>query len=79
MNEHTKELIEQAGFTFDDNGDINSLSAKRIKKLVELTVLKCAECINTPNVQAQPPYDQVFQTVRETLVDDMKAYFGVEE
>ena len=47
MNERIKELLTQAGFSFDENGELNTLAAKRVKKFAELLVRECADiCYN---------------------------------
>ena len=41
MNERIKELLTQAGFSFDENGELNTLAAKRVEKFAELIVREC--------------------------------------
>jgi hypothetical protein len=64
MNERIKELLTQAGFTFDENGDLNTLAAKRVEKFAELIILECADVASDD-----------WQTAGRAIKD----HFGVEE
>ena len=44
MNKRIKELVEQAGFTVED-GHIQTLANKQIKKLIELIIFECANAV----------------------------------
>ena len=68
MNERIKELLTQAGFSFDENGELNTLAAKRVEKFAELIVRECAELANE---ETSLPYDSYSEKI--------KKHFGVEE
>jgi hypothetical protein len=61
MNEQIKELLTQAGFSFDENGELNTLASKRVEKFAELIVRECIERVRNQYIPVRD------QTVEDKL------------
>ena len=78
MNERIKELLTQAGFSFDENGELNTLAAKRVEKFAELLVRECADiCRYHPSRIVSNNW--VGHDVAQDIVQQFEEHFGVEE
>jgi hypothetical protein len=77
MNERIKELLTRAGFSFDENGELNTLSAKRVEKFAELIVLECVNAVMDGTNQG----DHYAQRIENHFDngDGGILHFGVEE
>jgi ribulose bisphosphate carboxylase small subunit len=69
MNNQIRLLVEQAGFTVED-GHIQSLSNKQIKKLIELIVRECMDIIDEAVDQREPA---------STYTTKIEQHFGLED
>lgn len=88
MNKKLQELADQAGFIFwteeedwgpgPGNIDWSADYAVELEKFAELIVRECARCITQPSIQAAPPHDIAVNALQDTLANDMKAYFGID-
>jgi hypothetical protein len=80
MNERIKELKDKLWTEeYWTNPNTDKLLPAQLEKFALLIVKECAECMLTPEIQAEPPYDKVFQATMRVLVNDMKEHFGIEE
>ena len=75
MNERIKELLTQAGFSFDENGELNTLAAKRVEKFAELIVRECCQVLE----QTQTALDRHKWPTPSECGVYIKEHFGVEE
>ena len=86
MNERIKELLTQAGFSFDENGELNTLAAKRVKKFAELIVRECADLFVDQKYMILNPHEpfanervRALKQHDKDTVKKIKQHFGVEE
>lgn len=75
MNERIKELLTQAGFSFDENGELNTLSAKRVEKFAELIVAECMEVFSKD--LPEPGDGKMLEVINR--VCNVAEHFGVEK
>jgi hypothetical protein len=82
MNERTKELAVQAGYTKDMFG-IGHWDMPECKKFAELIVAECIGVVNKivpPGYEDYPDYrDQIEKSFRIECAIEIKKHFGVDE
>ena len=76
MNKRILELAEQAA-EYCKTQPREIAGTMWEEKFAELIVRECARCITQPSIQAAPPYDIAIKALQESLANDMKAYFGI--